>query len=121
MPVSRIKPEGDYGCIITNPPYGLRLGDETEAEKAVSQLGLSMLYLPTWSMFALTQSKTFEQTIGRKRTSGANCSMAGSNVRSINSSGRCLRATRADEHPGAFPQAAPTSGAVSLCSPAAAA
>ncbi|MFC5652737.1 class I SAM-dependent RNA methyltransferase [Paenibacillus solisilvae] len=65
LPVSRMKPEGDYGCIITNPPYGLRLGDEAEAEKAVKQLGLSKLYLPTWSMFALTQPKTFEQTIGR--------------------------------------------------------
>lgn len=66
MPVSRIKPDGDYGCLVTNPPYGARLGDETDAEKAVRQLGLSMLYLPTWSMFALTQSRTFEDTIGRK-------------------------------------------------------
>ncbi|AZN42335.1 THUMP domain-containing class I SAM-dependent RNA methyltransferase [Paenibacillus albus] len=66
MAVSRIKPEGDYGCIITNPPYGARLGDEDDAEKAIRQLGLSALYLPTWSMFALTQSRTFEDTIGRK-------------------------------------------------------
>ena len=66
MPVSRIKPDGEYGCIVTNPPYGSRLGDETDAEKAVRQLGLSMLYLPTWSTFALTQSRTFEETIGRK-------------------------------------------------------
>ncbi|REE80251.1 putative N6-adenine-specific DNA methylase [Paenibacillus taihuensis] len=66
MAVSRIKPEGDYGCIITNPPYGARLGDEDDAEKAIRQLGLSALYLPNWSMFALTQSRTFEDTIGRK-------------------------------------------------------
>ncbi|SDX39258.1 class I SAM-dependent RNA methyltransferase [Paenibacillus sp. CF384] len=66
MAVSRVKPEGDYGCIITNPPYGTRLGDEDEAEKAIRQLGLSSLYIPTWSMFALTQSRTFEETIGRK-------------------------------------------------------
>ncbi|RAP77822.1 THUMP domain-containing class I SAM-dependent RNA methyltransferase [Paenibacillus montanisoli] len=64
--VSRVKPEGDYGCIITNPPYGARLGDEDDAEKAIRQLGLSALYLPTWSLFALTQSRTFEETIGRK-------------------------------------------------------
>ncbi|UVI28214.1 THUMP domain-containing class I SAM-dependent RNA methyltransferase [Paenibacillus spongiae] len=65
LPVAKVKPEGDYGCIITNPPYGTRLGDETEAEKALRQLGYAALFLPTWSFFALSPSKSLEQYFGR--------------------------------------------------------
>jgi len=65
MPVAKIKPEGDYGCIITNPPYGTRLGDETEAEKALRQMGYAALYLPNWSFFALSPSKSLEHYFGR--------------------------------------------------------
>ncbi|MBW7461627.1 class I SAM-dependent RNA methyltransferase, partial [Paenibacillus sepulcri] len=59
------KPEGEYGCIITNPPYGSRLGDDTEAEKALRELGHTALYLPTWSFFALSPSKSVEHYFGR--------------------------------------------------------
>ncbi|MBB3109845.1 putative N6-adenine-specific DNA methylase [Paenibacillus phyllosphaerae] len=65
MPVAKIKPAGDYGCIITNPPYGERLGDDSEAEKAIRQLGLIAQYLPTWSFFALSPTKSFEQNFGQ--------------------------------------------------------
>ncbi|MFC0328901.1 class I SAM-dependent RNA methyltransferase [Paenibacillus sepulcri] len=65
LPVSKAKPEGEYGCIITNPPYGSRLGDDTEAEKALRELGHTALYLPTWSFFALSPSKSVEHYFGR--------------------------------------------------------
>ncbi|WP_188989658.1 THUMP domain-containing class I SAM-dependent RNA methyltransferase [Paenibacillus nasutitermitis] len=65
LPVSKAKPQGDYGCIITNPPYGSRLGDDTEAERALRELGHTALYLPTWSFFALSPSKSVEHYFGR--------------------------------------------------------
>ncbi|MFD0713928.1 class I SAM-dependent RNA methyltransferase [Paenibacillus sp. GCM10027626] len=65
LPVAKIKPAGEYGCILTNPPYGTRLGDEAEAEKALRQLGYAALYLPTWSFFALSPSKSLEHYFGR--------------------------------------------------------
>lgn len=65
LPVTKAKPEGDYGCIITNPPYGTRLGDDEEAEKAIRQLGFTAATLPTWSFFALSPAKSFEHYLGR--------------------------------------------------------
>ncbi|GGG55449.1 THUMP domain-containing class I SAM-dependent RNA methyltransferase [Paenibacillus radicis (ex Gao et al. 2016)] len=65
LPVAKMKPKGDYGVIITNPPYGERLGDDKEAEKAIRQFGLSSLHLPTWSFFAITPTKEIEHYFTR--------------------------------------------------------
>ncbi|WP_336771593.1 THUMP domain-containing class I SAM-dependent RNA methyltransferase [Paenibacillus sp. MMO-58] len=65
MPVAKIKPEGDYGVIITNPPYGERLGDDKDAEMALMQFGRSALYLPTWSFFAISPSASVEHYFGK--------------------------------------------------------
>ncbi|MFX3633825.1 MAG: class I SAM-dependent RNA methyltransferase [Candidatus Pristimantibacillus sp.] len=65
MPVSKIKPQGDYGVIITNPPYGERLGDDREAEAAIRQFGLTSLHLPTWSFFAITPTSSVEHYFSR--------------------------------------------------------
>ncbi|MNO62042.1 Ribosomal RNA large subunit methyltransferase K/L [compost metagenome] len=66
MPASRIRPEGDYGCMITNPPYGERIGEEKEIRRLISQLGRVTAELPTWSFFAITPTKQFEHDFGRK-------------------------------------------------------
>ncbi|AEI40131.1 THUMP domain-containing class I SAM-dependent RNA methyltransferase [Paenibacillus mucilaginosus] len=65
LPVSKIQTRGDYGCIITNPPYGERLGDAREAERAVRQLGSIYAQLPTWSAFILSPGKQLEHYMGR--------------------------------------------------------
>ncbi|MCZ8518073.1 MULTISPECIES: THUMP domain-containing class I SAM-dependent RNA methyltransferase [Paenibacillus] len=65
LPVSKMASRGDYGCIITNPPYGERLGDQREAERAVRQLGSIYVQLPTWSAFILSPGKQLELHIGR--------------------------------------------------------
>ncbi|XEC93249.1 class I SAM-dependent RNA methyltransferase [Paenibacillus tarimensis] len=65
LPVAKADPAGDYGCLITNPPYGERLGDDREAEKAVRQLGTAAGRLSTWSFFALSPAKSFEHYFGR--------------------------------------------------------
>ncbi|MUT66885.1 class I SAM-dependent RNA methyltransferase [Paenibacillus sp. NEAU-GSW1] len=65
LPVAKMKPQGDYGVIITNPPYGERLGDDKEAEAAIRQFGLASLHLPTWSFFAITPTKSLEHYFTR--------------------------------------------------------
>lgn len=65
LPVSKAKPQGDYGVMITNPPYGERLGDEREAEAALRQFGLMSLHYPTWSFFAISPSDQVEHYMGR--------------------------------------------------------
>lgn len=66
MPAVKIQPQGDYGCLITNPPYGERIGEEKEVRKLISQLGRVAAELPTWSFFALTPTKQFEHDFQRK-------------------------------------------------------
>ncbi|RKN85082.1 class I SAM-dependent RNA methyltransferase [Paenibacillus ginsengarvi] len=67
-PVSKLWPESEYGCIITNPPYGERIGTKDEVEKAIRQLGSVFGQLSTWSLFALSPNKQFEHYIGKDAT-----------------------------------------------------
>lgn len=66
MPAAKIRPEGEYGCLITNPPYGERLSDEPEVEKLIRSLGRTAAGMPTWSFFAISPTKQFEHYWGRK-------------------------------------------------------
>lgn len=65
LPVAKAQLHGDYGCIITNPPYGERIGDPEEVERALRQLGSLSGGHPTWSTFVLTPSKQLEHYFGR--------------------------------------------------------
>ncbi|MBC8079895.1 MAG: class I SAM-dependent RNA methyltransferase [Gorillibacterium sp.] len=63
--VAKARPVGDYGCLITNPPYGERLGDKDDATIALHGLGSLVIHLSTWSVFVLTPSKQVEHYMGR--------------------------------------------------------
>jgi putative N6-adenine-specific DNA methylase len=65
-PVASIRPEGDYGCIITNPPYGERLGDQEEVEQVLKQLGQAHKKLNNWSTFVLNPVRNFEHVFAQK-------------------------------------------------------
>ena len=65
-PIAEAKPHGDYGCIITNPPYGERIGTESEVERITRQLGTLAKRLPTWSHFVITPDRQFESRFDRK-------------------------------------------------------
>ena len=54
----------EYGVIITNPPYGERLGDQAEAERLYRELGRVVTPLRTWSTYVLTAHPTFEKPFG---------------------------------------------------------
>ena len=65
-PLQSFKAEGDYGCIVCNPPYGERLGTEAEAQGLYREMGELLRTLPTWSLFALSASRDFERHFGAR-------------------------------------------------------
>lgn len=52
-----------YGCIITNPPYGERLEDQKRLIGLYQSIPGIMQRLPTWSMFLITNMPKFEALI----------------------------------------------------------
>ncbi len=59
---------GEYGCIVTNPPYGERIGEERETEELYTHLGDLFRSLPTWSLFALSAHPRFSVLFGARPT-----------------------------------------------------
>jgi putative N6-adenine-specific DNA methylase len=68
MDLARLRLEGRYGCIVTNPPYAERIGDAGEVEGLYRLLGRLLSDLPSWSLFALCAHAGFQKLFGRKAT-----------------------------------------------------
>lgn len=66
QPFERFSTKRKYGCIITDPPYGERLGDRKEAEELYRQMGKLFKPLDTWSLYVLSPYEGFERLFGRK-------------------------------------------------------
>ncbi|MDI3281576.1 MAG: class I SAM-dependent RNA methyltransferase [Bacillota bacterium] len=66
LPVSRVSSRFEYGYLITNPPYGQRLGEEREVERLYRELGEVFRRLETWSAGVLTPHPDFERLFGRR-------------------------------------------------------
>ena len=64
--VSQLKSKRSYGCIVTNPPYGERLGETKEVEAVYRELGRVFAPLDTWSIYVLTSNRGFEKHYGRR-------------------------------------------------------
>ncbi|WP_058307615.1 THUMP domain-containing class I SAM-dependent RNA methyltransferase [Gracilibacillus massiliensis] len=56
--------EGGY--IVSNPPYGERLGDKKQVEAVYQKLGKVLKDYPTWSIYILTANEKFESLFGQK-------------------------------------------------------
>ena len=55
-----------FGCLITNPPYGKRLGEnDWELFELYRSFPEVLRHLPTWSHYFLTAFPGFEKTMGR--------------------------------------------------------
>ena len=65
-PVSEFRPSGDYGVLITNPPYGERQLDRAQAEELYAQLGRAINPLHTWSSYVITSHPALERCLGRR-------------------------------------------------------
>lgn len=56
----------DYGVIISNPPYGERIGEKKEIEKLYVEMGKKFRKLDTWSIYIITSDEDFERLYGKK-------------------------------------------------------
>jgi putative N6-adenine-specific DNA methylase len=65
MAVNQMKTDLQYGYLISNPPYGERLGEKEEVEDLYRQLGRACKGLDEWSIFVITAHKGFEKFFGR--------------------------------------------------------
>lgn len=58
--------EGEYGCVICNPPYGERLLDLHAAEELYRTMGRVFVPRHGWSYAVISPDETFEGCFGRK-------------------------------------------------------
>jgi len=61
-----VKLDNDYGVVITNPPYGERMGEKREIELLYKDFGTKFRRLNTWSIYLLTSYEKFETLYGKK-------------------------------------------------------
>ncbi len=54
-----------YGVLLSNPPYGERLGDEKEVRALMGEVGKAFRALPDWSAYILTALPDFERSFGK--------------------------------------------------------
>lgn len=65
-PVSELSHHGKYGFVVTNPPYGERIGDMDELPHIYREIGEAMKRMDTWSFYLITSYEDAERNIGRK-------------------------------------------------------
>lgn len=65
-PVSEFSHSGQYGFIVTNPPYGERLEERDALPELYGQIGARFAALPTWSLYLITSFSDAERCIGQK-------------------------------------------------------
>ncbi|WP_226579224.1 THUMP domain-containing class I SAM-dependent RNA methyltransferase [Halobacillus litoralis] len=68
MQMSDLKPKEDNGYIVSNPPYGERMGEREEVENMYRDLGSIMRDHPSWSVYILTSHEGFEKLYGKPAT-----------------------------------------------------
>ncbi len=67
-PFEELASRAEYGVIITNPPYGVRMGGAEEVERLYRSFPLVLRGLPTWSFHVLTARKDLEALVGQEAT-----------------------------------------------------
>lgn len=64
--VSELRHSKKYGFIITNPPYGERIGTQESIREIYTEFGRQFRALDSWSAYVITASEHAEQYFGRK-------------------------------------------------------
>lgn len=62
----KISAEGRRGTIVTNPPYGERLGTVSEAETLYREIGAHFRALAPWQVYVITNHPQFERFYGKR-------------------------------------------------------
>lgn len=68
LSVEEFSTKKKYGCVITNPPYGERIGEAKEVAKLYKTMGKVFKDLDTWSIFVITSHPEFQKHYGKKAT-----------------------------------------------------
>jgi putative N6-adenine-specific DNA methylase len=61
--VNSLRTDKESGVIITNPPYGERMGDQKSIQRVYQGLKDFMAENKTWSLFLITSDKAAEETV----------------------------------------------------------
>jgi len=69
LPMEETRPQDEAGFIITNPPYGHRLGDTESAEKTYTEMGCLARHFSGWKLVVITDHPSFESFFGKKADS----------------------------------------------------
>lgn len=64
--VEKFQAPQDYGIIISNPPYGERMGDKKDLAQIYKFLGEFMEDNPTWSIYLITADKEIEKILRKE-------------------------------------------------------
>jgi len=64
-----VSPFDDSGFLVTNPPYGKRLGDQSAAEKIYGEMKELEERFPGWKFAIITDHSGFESFYGKKADS----------------------------------------------------
>lgn len=64
--VAAMRTRSQGGVIVTNPPYGERIGDRGGIDRIYEAYKRFLAENPTWSLFAVTADKTIERKLGRQ-------------------------------------------------------
>jgi len=60
LDIEKLEAKEKQGIIVTNPPYGERIGDERDIQKIYNALAKFFKENNTWSLFLITSDKDFE-------------------------------------------------------------
>ena len=66
MDMRKFRADESNGIIITNPPYGERIGDKDAIHKIYARLKEILEKDPTWSLFMITTDREVEKIFDRK-------------------------------------------------------
>ena len=67
-PFDQTQSHHEYGCVITNPPYGERLEEHRLLTGLYQAFPRMMQRLPTWSLYLITNMPKFESLIHKEAT-----------------------------------------------------
>ena len=68
QPFDQFSSDQEYGCIVTNPPYGERLEEQDRLIGLYESIPEVMQRLPTWSLFLITNMPRFERIVQKQAT-----------------------------------------------------
>jgi putative N6-adenine-specific DNA methylase len=69
LPMAGARPGTEPGFIITNPPYGRRLGDTESAEAGYREMAVLAEHFPGWKLDVVCDHPGFESHFGKKADS----------------------------------------------------